>query len=260
MKVLVTGFSPFGGETMNPALEAVRKLPDTIGSAEIVKAELPVVFDKGALVLEELINAHRPEIVISVGQAGGSPAISVERVAINLQDARIPDNEGNAPVDKTIKSDGKAAYFSTLPTRAMVQVLREQGIPAVLSYSAGTYVCNDVMYHLLYWIEKRWRDMRGGFIHVPYCLDQAASKTSPPPSMALDSIARALEISIRTALKHGHEAWGRFFCFQVRSGIACSTDSYGRSGHGDAENIEAQAHRISGNSRLGSVPAPPVGR
>lgn len=200
MKVLITGFSPFGGETINPALKAVMLLPDTIGGAEVIKAELPVVFFKGAQVLEELIIAHRPEVVICVGQAGGRAAISVERVAINLQDARIADNEGNTPVDGPIKADGKEAYFSNLPTRAMVQALREQGIPAVLSYSAGTYVCNDVMYHLLYWIEKRWQDMRGGFIHVPYCLAQTAKMASPPPSMALEAIARALEISIGAVL------------------------------------------------------------
>lgn len=199
MKVLITGFSPFGGETINPALEAVNELPDTIEGAEIIKAELPVVFNGGALVLEELIITHRPEVVICVGQAGSRAAISVERVAINLQDARIPDNEGKTPVDEQVKADGKDAYFSNLPTRAMVQALGEQGIPAVLSYSAGTYVCNDAMYHLLYWIDKRWQDLRGGFIHVPYCPAQAANMSSPPPSMSIADIARALEVAIGVA-------------------------------------------------------------
>ena len=201
MKVLITGFSPFDGETINPALEAVKLLPNSIAGAEIIIAELPVVFRQEAQVLIELVEEHNPDIVICVGQAGGRPAISVERVAINLQDARIPDNEGNTPVDEPIKADGKEAYFSSLPTRAMVQALREQGIPAALSYSAGTYVCNDVMYHLLYWIDKHGWDIQGGFIHVPYCPAQAANIPSSPPSMSITVIAGALEVAIGAAVK-----------------------------------------------------------
>jgi len=196
MKLLITGFEPFGGEKINPAYEAVKYLPDTIGEVELIKAELPTVFRRGAEVLEQLIQIHQPAVVICVGQAGGRSAIAIERVAINLQDARMEDNEGNCPTDEPIKRDGKTAYFSNLPTREIERRLNEHGIPAVISYSAGTYVCNDVMYHLLYWIEKQYPMIRGGFIHVPYDTAQAAKHTSPAPSMPVSTIAEGLRLAI----------------------------------------------------------------
>lgn len=201
VQVLITGFAPFGGEKINPAWEAVEILPDQIEGANIVKAQLPVLFGRGAEVLAQLVAVHRPEITICVGQAGGRAAVGVERVAVNLRDAAMPDNSGNAPADEPIMADGPAAYFSNLPTRAMAEAIRAQGIPAVLSYSAGTYVCNDVMYHLLYWIDKRWPQMQGGFIHVPYDISQAAGKPSPPPSLPVPVIARALEAAIGAAVR-----------------------------------------------------------
>ncbi|HBS93242.1 MAG TPA: pyroglutamyl-peptidase I [Firmicutes bacterium] len=196
MKILVTGFAPFGGEKINPAYEAVKLLPSTIAGTAIIKAELPTVFRKGAQVLQALINAHNPDAVLCIGQAGGRPVISVERVAINLQDARIADNEGNCPNDETISVQGKTAYFSNLPTKAIVQFLRGNGVPAALSYTAGTYVCNDVLYHLLYWIDTLYPQMQGGFIHVPYDPAQVVNLSPPAPSMPIAAISEGLRLAL----------------------------------------------------------------
>ena len=144
MKILITAFEPFGGETINPALEAVSRLPERIGDAGIVTLRLPVVFGESAEALREAVRRERPEAVICVGQAGGRAGISIERVAINVEDARIPDNAGDQPRDRTIVPDGPAAYFSTLPIREMEKAVRDAGIPAAVSNSAGTYVCNSI--------------------------------------------------------------------------------------------------------------------
>ena len=143
MKILVTGFDPFGGETVNPAYEAVKLLPDTIAGAQIIKLQVPTRFTLSGTVLEAAVNEHRPDAVICVGQAGGRSAITPERVAINLADASIPDNAGDQPVDEPIRKDGAPAYFTSLPVKAMVQKMRAAGIPAALSYTAGSFVCNS---------------------------------------------------------------------------------------------------------------------
>ena len=197
MKILVTGFMPFGGEEINPAWEAVKLLPDTINGAEILKAELPTAFGKGAEVLRTCIEAHQPDAVLCVGQAGGRASIAVERVGINWRDARIEDNEGNKPVDEKIIPEGRDAYFSNLPARAIVERLQNSGIPAVLSYSAGTYVCNEVLYHLLYWIDTLYPHMRGGFIHVPYDPAQVAKMSSPAPSLPIATISKGLKLALQ---------------------------------------------------------------
>lgn len=145
MKILVTGFDPFGGETVNPAYEAVKLLPDTIAGAQIIKLQVPTRFALSGTVLEAAVNEHRPDAVICVGQAGGRSAITPERVAINLADASIPDNAGDQPVDEPIRKDGAPAYFTSLPVKAMVQKMRAAGIPAALSYTAGSFVCNSLM-------------------------------------------------------------------------------------------------------------------
>lgn len=196
MKVLVTGFDPFGGEKVNPAYEAVKLLPGNIKGTEIVVMEIPTVFKKEGEILEEAIIHHRPEVVICVGQAGGRSGITVEKVAINLMEARIPDNEGQQPLDESIYSDGKNAYFSTLPVKAMATAICKQGIPARISYTAGTYVCNDVMYRLLYMADKRYPSLRGGFIHVPYLPEQVINLPDGTPSMSADKIAEALACAI----------------------------------------------------------------
>lgn len=202
MKVLITGFDPFGGEPVNPAFEAVKLLPDEIAGAEIVKLEVPTVFGKAGEKLEEGIAANQPDVVICVGQAGGRSGMTVEKVAINFQDGRIPDNSGYQPIDVVIKEDGETAYFASLPVKAMVAKMRENGIPAFVSYTAGTYVCNDLMYTLLYLIDKKFPNIRGGFIHVPYAMGQTVDKPLGTPSMSLDQISKGLEYSIMAAIEN----------------------------------------------------------
>ncbi|MGL4737694.1 MAG: pyroglutamyl-peptidase I [Cellulosilyticaceae bacterium] len=196
MKVLVTGFDPFGGEPINPALEAVKKLPAQIGAVEVIVLEIPTVFGKSLEKIEEAIGTHQPDVVLSIGQAGGRFGITPERVAINIDDARIKDNEGNQPVDTAVAAAGENAYFTNLPVKAMVQGMLAEGIPASLSNTAGTFVCNHVMYGVLHMIHTKYPNMRGGFIHVPYIPQQVTMKPGTP-SMSLDDIARGLEVAIR---------------------------------------------------------------
>ena len=196
MKILVTGFDPFGGETVNPAYEAVKLLPDTIGGAQIFKLEIPTVFSLSGPAVEEGIKKYQPDVVLCVGQAGGRASISVEKVAINLVDARIPDNNGEQPLDEPLQADGPAAYFSTLPVKAMVQHVKDAGLPCYLSFTAGTYVCNSIMYNVLYMCEKRYPGIRAGFIHVPYACGQVIDKANTTPSMPLETIAKSLEYAI----------------------------------------------------------------
>ena len=207
MKILVTGFDPFGGESVNPALEAVKKLPDEIAGAQIVKLEVPTVFRKSGEVLAAEIEKQRPDAVICVGQAGGRSTVTVEKVAINLAEARIEDNEGNQPTDIKIKEDGETAYFSTLPIKAMVMNMRKNGIPANISYTAGTFVCNDIMYTLLYTL-KNYPNTRGGFIHVPFIPEQVIGKLEGTASMALDLISKNLYCSIEAVVQNEKDITG----------------------------------------------------
>lgn len=200
MKVLVTGFDPFGGEKVNPAYEAVKLLPDTIAGAEIIKIEIPTVFTRSAEVLEEAIQKYRPDVVLDVGQAGGRSCMTVEKVAINLKEARIPDNDGEQPLDEPIREDGETAYFSTLPVKAMVENMRAHGIPAHISYTAGTYVCNCIMYNALYLAAKKYLGVRAGFIHVPFENGQVVDKANGTPFMSLEMIAKGLEYGIEAAV------------------------------------------------------------
>jgi pyroglutamyl-peptidase len=204
MKILITGFDPFGGENINPALEAVKKLPDTLLGSEIIKLEIPTVFRKSLETIEKNIIKHNPDVVISIGQAGGRFGITPERVAINMDDARIKDNEGNQPIDISIYEDGKSAYFSNLPIKAMVKEMNDNGIPASISNSAGTFVCNHVMYGVLYLIDKKYPNIRGGFIHVPYIPSQVTTKPNMP-SMSIDDIAKGLELSIKAVIENSSD-------------------------------------------------------
>jgi len=199
MKILVTGFEPFGKETINPALEAVKKLDNKINGAEVVKTKIPTVFGKAIEKLEKEIEKEKPDIVICVGQAGGRSKITVERVAINIDDATIKDNEGNKPVDNKIFKDGGNAYFSRLPIKTIVKEMTKNKIPASISNTAGTFVCNHLMYGLLYLIDKKYPNMWGGFIHVPFILEQTLNKEAP--SMSLDDIIKGLTIVIETTVK-----------------------------------------------------------
>ncbi|MDO7975902.1 pyroglutamyl-peptidase I [Oceanotoga sp. DSM 15011] len=201
MKVLITGFDPFGGEKINPAYEAVKRLPDEIENSEIIKIEIPTVFKKSYQKLEENIKIHNPDIVICIGQAGGRFEITPERVAINIDDARIKDNEGNQPIDQKIFEDGDSAYFSTLPIKAMVKEIKLQNIPASISNTAGTFVCNHIMYSLLYLINKKYPNIKGGFIHVPFINEQIIDKRNTP-YMNLNDIIIGLTSAVKAAIKY----------------------------------------------------------
>jgi pyroglutamyl-peptidase len=200
MKILVTGFDPFDGESINPALEATRNLPNEIKGAEIIKKEIPTVFHQSAKVLKQAIETHQPDVVVCVGQAGGRSSVTPERVAINIDDARIPDNQGAQPIDMPIREDGENAYFSSLPVKAMVKKMKEVGVKASVSNSAGTFVCNHIMYQTLYMIDKYFPSLIGGFIHVPFATEQVADKPQYP-SMELADITKAIEVGIEAIVE-----------------------------------------------------------
>ena len=193
MKILLSCFEPFAGDAVNPAREAVARLPGRIGGAEIARVELPVVFGAAERLLTEAIASERPDAVLCVGQAGGAAAIRVERVAINVDDARIPDNAGAKPEDLPIVSGGPAAYFSTLPIKRMVRAIRESGADAEVSNSAGTYVCNHVFYCAMRAADAA--GIRAGFVHVPFIPEQTQNRPGAK-SMPLETIARALEAAV----------------------------------------------------------------
>lgn len=201
MKLLLTAFSPFGGEKINPSLEAVKLVKDKILETDIIKLEVPTVFGKSIKIVVEAIEKEKPDYVLCIGQAGGRYGITPERVAINIDDARIPDNEGNQPIDKPIFADGESAYFSNLPVKAMVEEIRKEGLPANLSNSAGTYVCNHLMYGVLYTLSKKFKEVKGGFIHVPFIPEQTVDKPDKP-SMSLTDIVRGLEAAIKAAVEN----------------------------------------------------------
>ena len=211
MKLLLTGFTPFDGEAINPALEAVKRVKSEIAGMEIVKLEVPTVFGESVRLVAEAIEREQPDFVLSVGQAGGRAEITPERVAINVDDARIPDNVGQQPIDVPIFADGENAYFATLPVKAMAEAIREAGLPSALSNTAGTYVCNHLMYGVLYHLNRHHKDAKAGFIHVPYIPEQTADKPGVP-SMPLDDIVRALEAAIAAIPAHETDiktAYGR---------------------------------------------------
>lgn len=195
--VLLTGFEPFGGETVNPSQEVARHWHGrVIGGHRVVGALLPCVFGAAITELKRQIRETKPVLVICVGQAGGRAEITPERVTINVDDARIPDNAGRQPVDRAIVRGGPAAYWSTLPIKAIVAALRQHGIPASVSQTAGTFVCNHVFYGLMHALRPR-RAARGGFIHVPFLPEQA---TKGQPSLPLETMVEAVGVAIATAL------------------------------------------------------------
>lgn len=200
-KVLLTGFDPFGGETVNPASEAVKQLGGmAIDEVVIVSEEIPTVFKKSMEELKRAISNHQPDIVICIGQAGGRTQITPERVAINIDDARITDNEGNQPIDKPIVEGGSPAYWTTLPIKRIVERMKENGIPAAISNTAGTFVCNHIFYGLMDYIHHTAPGIRGGFIHVPYIPEQTIDKQAS--SLGLDTIVKGLRIAAVTAAQY----------------------------------------------------------
>lgn len=195
MKILVTGFDPFGGDKINPAIEAVKRLPDEIKGAEVVKLEIPTVFNKSAEVVKEAIEKENPDYVLNVGQAGGRFGLTPERVAININDGRIPDNEGYQPLGEPIHKDGEIAYFTQLPIKAEAKAIRDAGLPASVSNTAGTYVCNHIMYQVQYMRDKEFPNIKAGFIHIPFLPEQVVNRPNTP-SMALDDIVKGLTAAL----------------------------------------------------------------
>ena len=200
MKIIVTGFDPFGGEKINPSIECVKALPEIEG-VEIFRVELPTVFKESANRLNEVINDVKPDAVLCVGQAGGRPVVTMERIAINVDDARIPDNISQQPIDEAIQLDGEAAYFTTLPIKRIVNAIRKAGIPAEVSNTAGTFVCNHIMYQALFTATKADKPFKAGFMHIPFIPEQTTDK----PSLPLEESTKALQIAIKTIRDYLHD-------------------------------------------------------
>jgi len=188
-KLLITGFDPFGGASINPAWEAVKLLPDHIGDFELCKLEIPTVFGLAAETVIRKAEEIHPDVILCIGQAGGRAAVTPERIGVNIREGRIPDNAGNQPEGDRIAPDGPAAYFATVPVKEMSSAIRETGLPAAVSNSAGAFVCNDTLYSLLHHFYGT--DVKVGFIHVPYLPEQGT------PSLPLEQTAAALEAAIQ---------------------------------------------------------------
>ena len=201
MKILITAFEPFGGEPVNPAQEAVALVPDEIAGAQIVKCTVPVVFGKAIETVCAAIDREEPDAVLCIGQAGGRFHLTPERVAINIDDARIPDNEGNRPVDQPIASDGASAYFATLPIKAMVEAIQKAGVPASISNTAGTYVCNHLMYGVLHHLARFRPEVPGGFMHVPYLHEQVKDKPNTP-SLSVSEITAGITAALEAIVSN----------------------------------------------------------
>lgn len=199
--ILLTGFEPFGGESINPSWEAVRTLHERrIGGYRVVARLLPTAFDASRRELERAVREVEPAILLGVGQAGGRSRLSIERVAINVQDARIADNRGEQPIDEPVIAGGPAAYFSTLPIKAMLNALQQHSMPAEISNTAGTFVCNHIAYLMLHLASQR-PGRRAGFVHIPY-LPVQAMRIAHAPSMAAEDVARALVVALEAAAAH----------------------------------------------------------
>lgn len=198
--ILLTGFDPFGGETINPSWELARALSgERLEDARLHALRLPCVFGQASDVLRTALKALQPAMVLCIGQAGGRCDLSLERVAINLDDARIPDNRGAQPVDQPIEADGPAAYFSTLPIKTMVASLRQAGVPASVSHTAGTFVCNHVFYALQHAL--RGRAVCSGFMHIPFLPEQAAHHPGSA-SLPLSMLIEGTRVAQRSAWQH----------------------------------------------------------
>lgn len=202
-RVLVTGFDAFGADVLNPSWLAAQALHGRqIASHRVVAAQLPTVFGQSLKVLAKLLDQHQPSVVMCLGQAGGRAALSLERIAINVNDARIPDNASAQPVDTPVVPGGPAAYFSGLPVKAMAQAVRAAGVAAEVSQTAGTFVCNHVFYGLMHTLASRrsLRHVRGGFVHVPWLPEQGQ------PSMPLEAMVRGLSAALRSAITTSTDA------------------------------------------------------
>lgn len=188
--LLITGFDPFGGETVNPAWEAVKRLPEQIGNYRLHKLQIPTVFGVGAQAVLDAAHTLHPNLILCIGQAGGRSAVTPERIAVNIRDAKIADNLGNQPIGERVVPEGPVAYFATVDVMAMAQAAQAKGLPAMVSNSAGAFVCNDVLYTLLYTFDGS--DTKVGFIHVPWLPAQGT------PSLPLEQTVAALEAMIES--------------------------------------------------------------
>lgn len=190
--LLITGFDSFGGDSINSSWESVKLLPEQIGEYQLTKLKIPTVFGEASQNVLSVANKIHPDMILCVGQAGGRSDITIEVIAINLREARIPDNVGNQPTNSPVLNNGPAAYFTTVPVRKMVEAITEKGIPSALSYSAGAFVCNDTLYTLLHFYDETSTQV--GFIHVPYLPEQVKENTVP--SLTLNQIVEALSAAI----------------------------------------------------------------
>lgn len=205
MKILITGFEPFDNEAINPAWEAVKLLPEQIDGHDVVKKLLPCSFRRAGKILDSYMEEYQPDFVFCIGQAGGNANLQVEKVGINLMDGRIADNDGDQPVDEPVYEDGPAAYFTNLPVKSIAAAIREAGIPASISYTAGTFVCNCILYTVMYLIDRKYPHVKGGFMHIPYAVEQGIGKDPSTPTMAIPAIARGIEAAAACILKDGEE-------------------------------------------------------
>ncbi|WP_025729759.1 pyroglutamyl-peptidase I [Atopobacter phocae] len=201
MKILVTGFDPFGGEKVYSAIDSVNRLPKEIDGASIITLKLPTVFNESVQVLREKMEEIQPDVVLAIGQAGGRFGLTPERVAINQDDAVIPDNKGNQPIDQTIQPDGAPAYFSQLPIKAMVEAIKAEGLPASVSNTAGTYVCNHVMYQLLYLTHTTFPQTKAGFMHIPFTMQQVVNRSNRP-AMNIDDIVKGIVAALEAIVAY----------------------------------------------------------
>lgn len=195
MKILVTGFEPFGMEKINPSYEVVKRLDSRILDSDIIKLQVPTVFYKSINTVIKTIKEETPDVILMIGQAGGRYNITVERIGININDARIQDNEGNKPMDEVIDNEGLPAYFSSIPVRKIVEELIKNNIPASISNSAGTYVCNHLLYGILDYIYKNKLGIKAGFIHIPFLPEQILNRADVP-SMSLEMMIKAIDTAI----------------------------------------------------------------
>lgn len=199
MKVLITGFGRFGKNEHNPTKEVLQLLPKSIYGNKLIKVELPVIFDECFDYLKPIIEEEKPDAIFMLGLAGGRTAITPERIAINLKDSKITDNLGNCPTDEKISENGKIAYYSTLPLRKMEEILKQKHIPVSISNSAGLFVCNNIMYHVMEYIDQNSLDVKAGFIHVPF-MDEQLEGNKEVFSLPLDTILEGVIDCIKTVL------------------------------------------------------------
>ena len=201
MKILVTGFDPFGEDTLNPSIEAIKALPRIIEGAQIIPLEVPTIFYKCADVVQQAIIDVKPNYILSIGQAGGRSELTPERVALNVDDARITDNIGQQPIDQKIQENGKNAYFSELPIKAMVNYMQQKNIPASISNTAGTFVCNHIMYQTLFMTATKFPEIKAGFMHIPFIPEQVIHRPNTP-SMSLEHIVEGIIASIQAIIDY----------------------------------------------------------